>query len=66
MNHLHEVPWRWVAAFAFDKHLRRSRVIKVRGSKRLIQVAFFVNLGRRDGFQRQLRILFPTGAQVIP
>ena len=63
-DHLHEVLGDAVTAFTFDKHLVNLAVIKV-ADRAFDQVAFFIDLGGRDGFQRQLADLFPQALQVF-
>ena len=46
-DHLHEVLGDAVPAFTFDKHLVNLAVIKV-ADRAFDQVAFFIDLGRRD------------------
>ena len=63
-DHLHEVLGDAVAAFAFHKDFVDLSVIEI-ADRPFDQVAFFVDLRRCDGFQRQFADLFPHPQQIF-
>ncbi len=63
-DHFHEVLGGAIAHITFDKHLVNLAVIQV-ADRAFDQVAFFIDLGGRDGFQRQRADLFPEALQVF-
>ena len=63
-DHFHEVLGHAIAAFAFDQNFVDLLGVKI-ADRALDQVAFLVDLGRRDGFQRQFADLFPEPQQVF-
>ena len=63
-DHLHEILGDAIAAFAFDQNLINIAVIKI-ADRPFDQVAFLIDLGRRNGFQRQFADLFPHPLQVF-
>ena len=63
-DHFHEVLGDAIAALALDQNLVDILVVEVT-DRAFDQVAFFIDLDRRDGFQRQVADLFPQALQVF-
>ena len=63
-DHFHEVLGRAVAAFTLDKHFVDVAVVQVT-DRPFDQVAFFIDLGRRNRLQRQFADLFPQTLKVF-
>ena len=63
-DHLHEVLGDAVAALALDQNLVDVAAVEI-ADRTFDQVAFFIDLGRRDRFQRQLANLLPQALQVF-
>ena len=63
-DHLHEVLGHAIAALALDEDLVDLAVIQV-ADRPLDQVTLLVDLGRRDGFQRQLADLLPQALEIV-
>ena len=63
-DHFHEILGRAIAFFAFHQNFVNLAVIQV-ADRTFDQVAFLVNLGRRDGFQRQFANLLPQALQIF-
>ena len=63
-DHLHEVLGRAEAALALDQHFVDLAAVEI-ADRPFYEVAFLVDLGRRDGFQRQLANLFPKPLEIL-
>ena len=63
-DHFHEVLGHAIALLTLDKHFVDFLGIQVT-DRPFDQVAFFVNFGRRRGFQRQIADLFPQTLQIF-
>ena len=63
-DHLHEVFGDAVAALALNKHFVDVAVVKI-ADRPFDQIAFFIDLRRGDGFQRQFADLLPQALQIF-
>ena len=63
-DHLHEVFGDAIAFGTFDQNFINLAVVEV-ADRAFDQIALFIDLGRRDGLQRQLADLFPKPHQIF-
>ena len=63
-DHPHKVLGGAITAFALDQDLVNLAAVKI-ADRPFDQVAFFIDLGRSDGLQRQLADLFPQPHQIL-
>ena len=63
-DHFHEILGHTVTGLAFNQNLVNIAVIKI-ADRAFDQIAFFIDFGRRVGFQRQRADLLPQALQIF-